>query len=112
MIDQFSFFAGSVSGVVGCVVGQFLGRRGRRPARAPDPRVCGCGHHLATHDLENRECLEDVLRAHYLPQGTRNGHEWVQCECRRYTGEVPLDLSQFDLPGAPGWGSPDPKEKP
>jgi hypothetical protein len=99
MIDQLSFLAGVFATTAGTAVGQLLGRRLRRPPRPPDPQVCGCGHHLATHDLESGTCREDVRREHYKQNGERNGYEWVECACVRYTGEVPPDLSQFDLPG-------------
>lgn len=112
MIDQLSFLAGVFATTAGTVCGQLLGRRLRRPPRSSDPRVCGCGHHLATHDFQKGECLEDVRREHYRQNGQRSGHEWVECGCVRYTGEVPLDLSTLDLPGMPGWGTRDLEESP
>lgn len=104
MIDPISLAAGGAL----LTSGWLAGRLRHRPPRRLDPQVCGCGHHLATHDLERGGCLEDVRRDHYWDNGSRNGYEWVRCGCVRYTGEVPLDLSQL---GLPGWGEADPRKR-
>lgn len=95
---------GAVATSVGWISGMLLGHRLRRSRVAPPPqdsRLCGCGHHYALHSVEDAECFQEVRREHYYDNGARNGWEYVQCECRRYTGEVPLDLSTLDLPGMP-----------
>jgi hypothetical protein len=93
--------AASVGGVSGMLLGHWLRRSGTAP-RIVDPRVCGCGHHYALHDVEDAaKCWGEVRRIRYHKNGARSGHEWVQCPCRHYTGEVPLDLSKLDLFGMP-----------
>jgi len=56
----------------------------------PEP-VCGCGHHLAYHDLRDLRCYAEVKRekAELAADGTKKD-VWQQCECRRYAGPEPL----------------------
>jgi len=67
-------------------------RREERALRlnGPEP-VCGCGHHLAYHDLRDLRCYAEVKRAKagVDADGTRIDG-WQQCECRRYAGPEPL----------------------
>lgn len=54
-------------------------------AKCPAEPLCGCGHHLAYHDLEKGECNN------YQPGVVKyeNGKATtikVNCKCRQYTG--------------------------
>lgn len=62
----------------------------QRKINGPEP-VCGCGHHLAYHDLRDLRCYAEVKRpkAELAADGTRID-TWQQCECRRYAGPEPL----------------------
>lgn len=84
----------------------------RRLANGPEP-VCGCGHHLAYHDLHDGRCYAEVKtegpdsapgRAVAAADadsssdsgpgsdGGKAGAEqfWRRCACRRYAGPEPL----------------------
>lgn len=92
----------ATTGWVSCMLFRHRLRRSGTAPRSVDPQVCGCGHHYALHDVEDAaKCWAEVRRIRYYKNGTRNGYEWVQCPCRHYTGEVPLDLSTLDLLGMP-----------
>lgn len=82
MFDPLSLLVGA--GLV--TAGWVSGRIGRRPQVTPTATAtCGCGHDLALHDPESRECQKDTSRK------TNGLVEWVRCPCKRYTGPLPLD---------------------
>lgn len=58
-----------------------------RALSGPEP-VCGCGHHLAYHDLHDGRCYAERNR-----KDSGDGKDAtapVQCTCRRYAGPEPL----------------------
>ncbi|RAG84759.1 hypothetical protein DN069_15075 [Streptacidiphilus pinicola] len=58
--------------------------------RGPEP-VCGCGHHLAYHDLHDGRCYAEVKRKGGTDgEGRPKGQAPAQCTCRRYAGPEPL----------------------
>ena len=72
--------------------GWVIGRTGRlrRTVKDPDPE-CGCEHHLAMHDRTTGECHGTVMvPVRYNLNGSPTAREPVQCECRQYTGPVPV----------------------
>jgi hypothetical protein len=97
-MDPISLAVGAALLATGWLTGRV--RRGR--ASAPVPAwECGCGHSFALHNRETSECTGETKREHYTVTGARNGYEWVQCSCRRYVGEVPIDITTLGLPGMP-----------
>lgn len=75
----------------GVAVGVPLGMRRQRAITAASGPVCGCGHSLSLHDEKSRTCVASVRRPHYDRWGDRNGHEYVNCPCRRYVGPEPFN---------------------
>ena len=78
-----------------------------RLANGPEP-ICGCGHHLAYHDLHDGRCYAEVKRekadaAEAGSGGAESDSEsatatakpapenlWHRCACRRYAGPEPI----------------------
>jgi hypothetical protein len=65
-----------------------LGRRGR-PVPLVPPTICGCEHDYALHKKDDGYCAAYVKRVHYDINGSRNGYEYVRCDCQRFTGQLP-----------------------
>jgi hypothetical protein len=85
-----------ISLLVGAVLlaaGYAAGRWGRRAAAAPPPvtPLCGCGHVLSQHDIDNRTCYAELRRDTFDRRGRFAGHTWVPCTCRQYVGPRPID---------------------
>jgi hypothetical protein len=104
-----------VNGALDRVRGIAKDRRAERAllVNGPEP-ICGCGHHLAYHDLHDGRCYAEVKRkqspATLAGDGGRRaeveGAEgdarpesgtsakdvtvWHRCQCRRYAGPEPL----------------------
>jgi hypothetical protein len=57
-----------------------VGRARRQPKSSP--YKCGCGHHLSHHDPEANACNASIHR----------DGSYVDCACKQYVGERPLDL--------------------
>ncbi|NUS42969.1 MAG: hypothetical protein HOQ24_04680 [Mycobacteriaceae bacterium] len=83
MFDPISLIAGGALVGAGWVAGRF-GRRTRAAAPQPSVARCGCGHDLAMHDRETRECHSEFKRK------TNGVATWVRCPCRQYSGPQPL----------------------
>lgn len=83
-----------------------------RLANGPEP-VCGCGHHLAYHDLHDGRCYAEVKRE--ANGGGGDGEEpaaevsWHQCACRRYAGPEPLATLYAPPLARAGYQQPEPK---
>jgi len=60
-----------------------------RALRGPEP-LCGCGHHLAYHDLHDGRCYAEVKRKGGSGEGKPKDASPAQCTCRRYAGPEPL----------------------
>jgi hypothetical protein len=80
-----------------------------RLANGPEP-ICGCGHHLAFHDLHDGRCYAEVKRVGEkdgakAAAGAKTGDDsagpagdgkaapdpdWHRCTCRRYAGPEPI----------------------
>lgn len=84
VIDPLSLLIGA--GLVGG--GWVLGRFGSRPTKkaAQSNALCGCGHDLAVHDRDAGQCHGETFRK--IGNGLK---AWVPCNCRRYTGPIPLE---------------------
>lgn len=83
--------ASPLTGVLGAWLGFKLGRA-RREAETTPPYVCACGDSLATHDPGTGHCHQMHVRKNvYSPAGEYIGNQLVQCGCRRYVGEFPVD---------------------
>lgn len=93
-MDLISAASGVFAVVVGIVIGRFIQPRRSTPEVTT---MCDCKHPLSMHHPKSRECQADVRRRHYNADGGENGYEWVDCPCFKYVGEIPLDLSTFDL---------------
>ncbi|NEW38702.1 hypothetical protein GV794_28035 [Nocardia cyriacigeorgica] len=83
-MDPLSLAVGGGLVVAGWVVGRFAQRRPRQ-GKQLRPR-CGCGHDLALHDRDTGKCHAEISR-----RGMHGMREWVNCNCRRYTGPTPLE---------------------
>ncbi|MDT0418760.1 MULTISPECIES: hypothetical protein [Streptomyces] len=67
--------------------------RARVDAGRPPEPVCGCGHHLATHDTGGR-CHELVRTAVAWDADEKpERYEARDCPCQRYVGPEPLHLT-------------------
>lgn len=97
-MDPISLVVGAALLAAGWLAGRI---RRRTSAASTESYTCGCEHSYALHDRKSDECVGEVRRRHYYKNGARNGWEWAKCPCRRYVGDVPLDLTQFDLPSLP-----------
>ena len=67
-------------------------REQEKALRGPEP-VCGCGHHLAYHDLRDGRCYAQVKSKGVGGSdggGKAKGATAAQCTCRRYAGPEPL----------------------
>ncbi|WP_232839681.1 MULTISPECIES: hypothetical protein [Nocardia] len=85
MLDPLSLAVGA--GLVGA--GWAFGRFGPRRRTGRGQKVlarCGCGHDLALHDRETGKCHAETSR-----KGMHGLREWISCNCRRYTGPIPLE---------------------
>lgn len=76
---------------------------GRRPGtKQITPYSCGCGHPLGMHDADTGRCHGKELHKDVNnDKGKYIGHQLLQCECRRYVGDFPvdqIDWSQVPLP--------------
>jgi hypothetical protein len=76
-----------------------------RLANGPEP-ICGCGHHLAYHDLHDGRCYAEVKRdqadaaatgSDVAASDSESGAAkpapeslWRRCACRRYAGPEPI----------------------
>ncbi|WP_234010434.1 hypothetical protein [Streptomyces sp. SPB074] len=72
------------------------GERERREAARPPEPVCGCGHHLATHD-EDGHCHETVRAAvAWGADDKPERYEARDCPCQRHVGPelLPLTFAQ------------------
>ncbi|WP_370095923.1 hypothetical protein [Streptacidiphilus sp. MAP12-20] len=63
----------------------------QRALAGPEP-ICGCGHHLAYHDLHDGRCYAEVKRnkSDGDPEDRPKDTPREQCRCRRYAGPEPL----------------------
>nr|WP_203607265.1 hypothetical protein [Streptomyces sp. SID11385] len=69
------------------------GERARVDAARPPEPVCGCGHHLATHDTQGH-CHESVRAAvAWDAENKPERYEARNCPCQRYVGPEPLNLT-------------------
>jgi hypothetical protein len=99
-MDPISLAVGAALLAAGWLSGRVTRRR-PPAAAAPSGPTCGCGHSLALHDRQEGIRNGEVRREHYWDDGSRNGYEWVECTCRQYTGELPVDITSLGLPGYP-----------
>lgn len=90
-MDPITLLVGAGILLAGALVGYPLGRRDRNARKEPEP-VCGCGHHLATHDPETLKCSAAVSVSQYRAGGDWIGEDWKSCACRKYVGPMPTDM--------------------
>ncbi|MEU1956425.1 hypothetical protein [Nocardia rhamnosiphila] len=84
-MDPLSLAVGAGLVAIGWIGGRFGSRR--RAGSTPKLTArCGCGHDLALHDRETGKCHAELSR-----RGMHGMREWVGCNCRRYTGPIPLE---------------------
>ncbi|MGW5385916.1 hypothetical protein [Nocardia sp. NPDC003963] len=84
-MDPLSLAIGAGLIAIGWVGGRFGSRR-RGGSGAKTTARCGCTHDLALHDRETGKCHAELSR-----RGIHGLREWVGCNCRRYTGPIPLE---------------------
>jgi hypothetical protein len=72
--DQ-ALLVGAAVYVAGMVTARVLPGRKRKPK--PGEPVCGCGHHVAYHDLGAGACAQRI-RLHH--------HYYDNCKCCQYSG--------------------------
>jgi hypothetical protein len=87
-VDPVSLILGAAILGGGYLVGLLTGRRQRKPA----PYTCGCTHAFAMHDPKTGECHVEIKTQLYNKHNNKAGFEYVECPCRHYVGERPLDL--------------------
>lgn len=97
-----AIIATPVTGVLGAWIGFALGRRTRIP---PTPYVCGCGHPLGMHD---QHCHGTRIQERMNDEDGRFiGRQLLQCECRRYVGDFPVDQVDWSRVQLPTRGGTD-----
>lgn len=95
MIDPLSLAVGGGLLALGWLAGRF-----RRPARAPAPYTCTCLHPLSDHDKKTKAC-----HARTFQRRTQTTHSrYVDCTCRQYVGDTPIDMSTLTFPTLPKSG--------
>lgn len=75
--------------VVGWAVGR-ISRAPRSDARPPS-LICGCDHQLAMHDPQTNRCHRVISAPVWNDHEEMFIDEQVQCPCRQYTGDKPVD---------------------
>ena len=102
-MDPVSMAVGAGLVSLGMFIGWVIGARSRVDGGVGGNRVlpiCACEHPYGAH-LDGGECQEDVERPHYNEYGSRNGFEYVDCVCAKYTGPEPLSSDIWVPPMLP-----------